>query len=152
VKTYNAKPEDVERGWYVVDAREQVLGRLASFVAARLRGKHKATFTPHVDTGDFIIVVNASQIRLTGNKLNDKLYHRHTGYIGGLKTVTAKEMLAKKPERVVELAVKRMLPNSPLGRSQLRKLKVYPGAEHPHEAQKPEVLKISQGSPSGQAE
>lgn len=143
MKTYNAKPGEVERGWFVVDASGQVLGRLASFVATRLRGKHKPAFTPHVDTGDFIIVVNAQKVKLTGKKLTDKLYQRHTGYMGGLKEINARDMLAKHPERVVELAVKRMLPNTSLGRAQLRKLKVYAGDKHPHEAQQPTPLQVS---------
>jgi large subunit ribosomal protein L13 len=143
LKTYNAKPGEVERKWFVVDASGQVLGRLASFVAARLRGKHKAVFTPHTDTGDFIIVVNAAKVRLTGNKLTDKLYQHHTGYMGGLKTINARDLLAKKPERVLELAVKRMLPATSLGRAQMRKLKVYAGEQHPHEAQQPEPLRVS---------
>jgi large subunit ribosomal protein L13 len=143
VKTYNAKPGEVERRWYVVDANGQILGRLASFIATRLRGKHKAAFTPYVDTGDFIIVVNADKVKLTGKKLTDKLYQHHTGYMGGLKTISARDLLAKKPQRVVELAVKRMLPNSSLGRSQFMKLKVYAGDKHPHEAQQPTPLQIS---------
>jgi large subunit ribosomal protein L13 len=143
VKTYNAKPGEVERKWFVVDAEGQILGRLASFVATRLRGKHKATFTPHTDTGDFIIIVNAEKVRLTGKKMTDKLYQHHTGYMGGLKTINARDLLQKKPARVLELAVKRMLPATSLGRSQLRKLKVYAGGKHPHEAQQPEPLRIS---------
>ncbi len=143
MKTYNAKPGEVERKWYVVDAEGQVLGRLASFVAARLRGKHKAIYTPHTDTGDFVIIVNAEKIRLTGKKLTDKLYQHHTGYMGGLKTINARDLLQKKPQRVVELAVKRMLPSSSLGRAQFKKLKVYSGSKHPHEAQQPEPLQVS---------
>lgn len=143
MKTYNAKPGEVERKWYVVDAEGMVLGRLASFVAARLRGKHKAAFTPYVDTGDFIIIVNADKIRLTGKKMTDKLYQHHTTYMGGLRTINARDLLVKKPERVVELAVKRMLPANSLGRAQYRKLKVYAGTAHPHEAQQPVPLQVS---------
>jgi len=143
VKTYNAKPGEVERKWYVVDAEGMVLGRLASFVASRLRGKHKAAFTPYVDTGDFIIIVNAEKVRLTGKKMTDKLYHHHTTYMGGLRTINARDLLVKKPERVVELAVKRMLPANSLGRAQYRKLKVYAGTAHPHEAQQPVPLQVS---------
>lgn len=143
MKTYNAKPGEVERKWYVVDAEGMVLGRLASFVASRLRGKHKAAFTPYVDTGDFIIIVNAEKVRLTGKKMTDKLYHHHTTYMGGLRTINARDLLVKKPERVVELAVKRMLPANSLGRAQYRKLKVYAGTAHPHEAQQPVPLQVS---------
>jgi large subunit ribosomal protein L13 len=137
-----ANPQNVERKWYVVDAEGKTLGRLASQVAAILRGKNKPTFTPHCDTGDFVIIVNAEKIRMTGNKLNDKLYRRHTGYPGGLKEVVAKEMLAKHPIRPLELAIKGMLPHNRLGADMYRKLKVYAGPEHPHAAQKPEKLDI----------
>lgn len=140
--TYMAKPHEVERKWYVVDAAGQTLGRLASEVASILRGKRKPTYTPHVDTGDFVIVINASQIALTGKKLDQKKYRRHTGYPGGLKETTARDMLAKKPEKMIELAVKGMLPKNSLGRKQLKKLKVYAGAEHPHEAQQPEKWEL----------
>lgn len=140
--TYMAKPNEVERKWYVVDAADQTLGRLASEVASILRGKYKPTYTPHVDTGDFVIVINANQIKLTGNKMNQKEYVRHSGFPGGLKVLTAAEMLARRPERMIELAVRGMLPKGTLGRQQLTKLKVYAGAEHPHAAQKPEVWEL----------
>jgi large subunit ribosomal protein L13 len=142
VKTYSAKPADIERNWYVVDANGCVLGRLASFVATRLRGKHKPIYTPHIDTGDHIIVINADKVALTGKKWNDKLYHRHSGYIGGLKSMSAKELLQKRPEELVIRAVKGMLPKNRLGRDMLRKLKVYAGPEHPHSAQQPETLQM----------
>ncbi|MDL1959499.1 MAG: 50S ribosomal protein L13 [Deltaproteobacteria bacterium] len=137
------KVNEIERKWYVVDARDKVLGRLASQIATRLRGKHKPIFTPHLDTGDFIIVVNASKIRLTGEKLDKKLYYRHSGYLGNLKTVTARKLLETKPEKVIQLAVKRMLPKNRLGRSQLKKLKIYAGPQHPHQAQVPEQLQLN---------
>ncbi len=140
--TYMAKPNDVERKWYLVDAEGQTLGRLASQVAAILRGKHKPEYTPHVDTGDFVIVINAEKIHLTGNKLSQKMYYRHSGYPGGLKKATAAQMLDKKPVRMIELAIKGMLPKNSLGRKQGKKLKVYAGTEHPHEAQQPEVLEL----------
>lgn len=140
--TYMAKPNEVERKWYIVDAEGQTLGRLATEVASILRGKHKPTFTPHVDTGDNVIIVNAEKIHLTGNKLADKVYYRHSGYAGGLKETTAGEMLAKKPERVLELAIKGMLPKNTLGRKQGMKLHVYAGSEHKHQAQKPEVYEL----------
>ena len=136
------KVKEIEYKWYVVDATDKVLGRLASQIATRLRGKHKPFFTPHLDTGDFIIVVNANKIRLTGKKQDQKLYHRHSGYLGGLKTVTARQMLEKKPKRVIQLAVQRMLPKNRLGRRQMKKLKIYAGPRHPHEAQVPEPLKL----------
>lgn len=141
-KTFQAKKEDLDRKWYVVDATGKTLGRLASQVASILRGKHKPTYTPHVDTGDFVIVVNADKVHLTGRKLQKKIYYRHTGYPGGLRARTAREMLATRPERMIELAVWGMLPHNSLGRRQFRKLKVYRGSEHPHAAQKPEVLDI----------
>lgn len=140
MKTQFAKKGDVERKWYVVDARDAVLGRLAVKIAVYLRGKNKPVFTPNVDTGDFIIVVNADKVRLTGNKMTDKVYYHHTGYIGGIKAETAKEMFEKHPERVIEKAVWGMLPKNTLGRQMLKKLKVYKGAEHPHKAQAPEIL------------
>lgn len=140
--TYMAKPNEVERKWYIVDAEGQTLGRLATEVASILRGKHKPTFTPHVDTGDNVIIINAEKIHLTGNKLADKVYYRHSGYAGGLKETTAGEMLAKKPERVLELAIKGMLPKNTLGRKQGMKLHVYAGSEHKHQAQKPEVYEL----------
>ena len=142
MKTYSAKPAEVERNWFVVDASGRVLGRLASFVASRLRGKHKPVYTPHVDTGDHIIVVNAGKVALTGRKWDDKLYHRHSGYMGGLKSMTAKELLEKRPADLVVHAVRGMLPKNSLGRSMLKKLKVYAGPEHPHEAQQPETLQF----------
>jgi large subunit ribosomal protein L13 len=140
--TFMANPQNVERKWYVVDAEGQTLGRLAAKVAAILRGKHKPTFTPHVDCGDFVIIVNADKIQLTGKKLHQKVYRRFSGYPGGLKETTAKEMLAKHPTRPLELAIKGMLPHNRLGRAMFRKLKVYAGPEHPHAAQKPEKLEL----------
>ena len=140
LNTYMAKAADVQRKWYVVDAQDVVLGRLASQVAAILRGKNKPIYTPHVDTGDYVIVINADKVKLTGKKLDQKIYYHHSGWIGGMKETTLREMLQKKPEQVVELAVKGMLPKGPLGRQMYTKLHVYAGAEHPHAAQKPEVL------------
>jgi large subunit ribosomal protein L13 len=140
--TVSAKPADVRRDWFVVDAQDKTLGRLASEIARRLRGKHKAIYTPHVDTGDYIVVVNADKVRVTGNKASDKMYHRHTGYIGNLKTRTFSEMIDRSPEKVIELAVKGMLPKGPLGRQMFRKLKVFAGPEHKHEAQQPQPLEI----------
>ena len=140
MQTYMANPDKIERKWYVVDAEGCTLGRLASGVASVLRGKNKPQFTPHVDTGDYVIVVNADKIKVTGKKLEQKIYYNHSDYVGGMKESTLKEMLAKKPERVIELAVKGMLPKGPLGRSMYTKLFVYAGPEHKHEAQKPEVL------------
>ena len=137
------KVNEIERKWYVVDASDKVLGRLATQIATRLRGKHKPIFTPHLDTGDFIIVVNADKIRLTGEKLDKKLYYRHSGYLGSMKAVTARKLLETKPEKVIQLAVKRMLPKSRLGRSQLKKLKIYAGPQHPHQAQVPEQLQLN---------
>jgi large subunit ribosomal protein L13 len=142
MKTFVAKETEMDKKWYVVDAENKVLGRLASQIAARLRGKHKPVFTPHADTGDFIVVINADKVSLTGSKPTEKVYYRHTGYVGGLKEITAQKLLVKKPEEVLRLAVKGMLPKNSLGRRQLRKLKVYAGSEHPHEAQKPEKLEI----------
>jgi large subunit ribosomal protein L13 len=142
MKTYSAKPAEVERNWFVVDANGRVLGRLASFVASRLKGKHKPIYTPHVDTGDHIIVVNADKVTLTGRKWDDKLYHRHSGYVGGLKSMTAKQLLEKRPEDLVMHAVRGMLPKNTLGRNMLKKLKVYAGPEHPHAAQQPETLQF----------
>ncbi len=138
MSTYMAKPNEVERKWYVVDAADKVLGRLASEVAVILRGKHKPTFTPHVDTGDFVIVINAEKVKLTGNKLKQKQYRRHSGHPGGLKSIDYGTLLQKNPEKAVRLAVKGMLPHNKLGRAQIKKLKVYRGAEHNHQAQKPE--------------
>ncbi len=142
MKTFVAKKESIERSWFLVDARDQVLGRLASEVAKVLRGKHRPTFTPHVDMGDHIIVINAAEIRLTGKKPLQKVYRRHTGYPGGLKEETAMKLLQRKPELVIERAVKGMLPKNSLGRSLFRKLKVYAGAQHPHAAQKPQPLPL----------
>ena len=141
MKTYSAKPGEVEKKWYVIDAEGVVLGRLASTVANILRGKHKATYTPHIDCGDHVVIINAQKVALTGRKRADKVYYRHTGYPGGIKSATAAEILdGRFPERVIQKAVERMVPRGPLGRQQLRKLKVYAGAEHPHESQQPEVL------------
>ena len=140
MQTYMANPDKIERKWYVVDADGCTLGRLASGVASVLRGKNKPQFTPHVDTGDYVIIVNADKIKVTGKKLEQKIYYNHSDYVGGMRETTLKEMLAKKPERVIELAVKGMLPKRPLGRSMYTKLFVYAGPEHKHEAQKPEAL------------
>ena len=140
--TYSAKQSDIEGKWFVVDAEGAVLGRLASSIAARLRGKHNPLFTPHVDSGDWIVVVNADKIVLTGKKWEKKKYYRHSGYIGGLKTITAQKLLEKRPEDLIRFAVKGMLPKNRLGRKLLTKLKVYAGDEHPHEAQQPEVLAL----------
>ena len=140
--TVSAKAETVKRDWFLVDATGKTLGRLCTELASRLRGKHKAIYTPHVDTGDYLVVINAEKIAVTGNKLNDKMYHRVTGYIGNIKTTPLKNMLASHPERAIEIAVKGMLPKGPLGRDMFRKLKVYSGSEHPHAAQQPAVLDI----------
>ena len=142
MKTYSAKAEDVQRDWFVVDASEKTLGRLASEIAHRLRGKHKAEYTPHVDTGDYIVVINAEKVVVTGAKTTDKMYHRHTGYPGGLKSMSFEQLIEKAPERVIQGAVKGMLPRNPLGRAMFKKLKVYAGAEHPHTAQQPQPLNI----------
>lgn len=142
MKTFTAKPETVKRDWYVVDATGKTLGRLATELARRLRGKHKAEYTPHVDTGDYLIVLNAEKVAVTGNKRSDKIYYRHTGYPGGIKQTTFEEMINRHPERVIEIAVKGMLPKGPLGRAMYRKLKVYAGNEHNHAAQQPQVLDI----------
>ena len=142
MKTFSAKAETVQRDWYVVDATDKTLGRLSSEIARRLRGKHKPVYTPHVDTGDYIVVVNADKVAVTGNKLANKTYYRHTGYIGNLKTETLGQAMTRYPERVIERAVKGMLPKNPLGRAMYRKLKVYAGPEHPHAAQQPQVLDI----------
>ena len=140
MKTYMANPDKIERKWYVVDADGQTLGRLASEVAKVLRGKNKPVYTPHIDTGDYVIIINAEKVAVTGKKLDQKVYYHHSDYVGGMKETTLKEMIAKKPEKVLELAVKGMLPKGPLGRSMIKKLHVYAGPEHKHEAQKPEVL------------
>ena len=142
MKTYSAKPESVKRDWYVVDASGKTLGRLATELANRLRGKHKPEYTPHVDTGDYIVVINADKVAVTGNKANDKMYYRHTGYPGGLKEANFATLQAEKPEMIIEKAVKGMLPRNPLGRAMFRKLKVYAGTEHPHTAQQPQQLEI----------
>ena len=142
MKTFVAKEQEIEKKWYLVDAENRILGRLATQIAARLRGKHKPIFTPHADTGDFIVVVNADKITLTGSKLDKKNYYRHSGYMGGLKTIPARRLLEKKPEEVLRLAVKGMLPKNSLGRRQLKKLKIYTGPDHPHAAQEPEKLEI----------
>ena len=142
MKTFIAKSETVQRDWYLVDASGKTLGRLAAELASRLRGKHKPVYTPHVDTGDYLVVINAEKIAVTGNKLQDKLYHRFTGYIGNLKTESLGQALERHPERVIEIAVKGMLPKGPLGRAMYRKLKVYAGAEHPHAAQQPQPLEL----------
>ncbi|ALU43979.1 MULTISPECIES: 50S ribosomal protein L13 [Pseudoalteromonas] len=142
MKTFVAKPETVKRDWYVVDAEGKTLGRIATEIASRLRGKHKAEYTPHVDTGDYIIVINAEKVTVTGNKAQDKMYYAHSGYPGGLKSVNFEKLQAKKPEMIIEKAVKGMLPRGPLGREMFRKLKVYAGNEHNHAAQQPQVLDI----------
>lgn len=142
MKTVSANAETVKRDWYVIDAEGKTLGRLASEVASRLRGKHKTTYTPHVDTGDYIVVVNAEKVAVTGNKRSDKTYYRHTGFPGGIKSLTFDKLIERKPEQVIELAVKGMMPRNPLGRAMLRKLKVYAGTEHPHTAQQPQPLEI----------
>jgi large subunit ribosomal protein L13 len=142
MKTFSAKPQTVNRGWYIVDAEGKVLGRLAAELARRLRGKHKPEFTPHVDTGDYIVVVNAEKLRVTGNKAQDKTYYRHSGYPGGVYSTSFEKLHARHPTRVLEMAVKGMLPKGPLGYAMLRKMKVYPGAAHPHAAQQPKALEI----------
>ncbi|MDW8480131.1 MAG: 50S ribosomal protein L13 [Xanthomonadales bacterium] len=140
--TVSARPASVRRDWYLVDASGKTLGRLCSEIARRLRGKHKPIYTPHVDTGDCIVVINAEKVAVTGRKLDDKRYYRHTGYVGNLKSTTLRELLAKHPERVIEIAVKGMLPKNPLGRAMFRKLKVYRGPQHPHAAQQPQPLDL----------
>ncbi|RRJ85362.1 50S ribosomal protein L13 [Aestuariirhabdus litorea] len=142
MNTFTAKPETVKRDWFVVDATGKTLGRLSTEIAHRLRGKHKAEYTPHVDTGDYIIVVNAEKVRVTGNKAQNKMYYRHTGYPGGLRSMNFNELVDHAPERIIEKAVKGMLPKGPLGRAMHAKLKVYAGAEHPHAAQQPQALDI----------
>lgn len=144
MKTYSARPSEVQRKWYVVDAQDVVLGRMSAEIAKILRGKHKPMYTPHIDTGDNVIVINAAKVKLTGNKVDKKRYYWHTGHPGGIKNRTASQILTGRyPERVVEKAVLRMMPRGPLGRAQFKKLHIYAGAEHPHEAQKPEVLDIA---------
>ncbi|MEX0943533.1 MAG: 50S ribosomal protein L13 [Pseudomonadales bacterium] len=142
MKTYTAKNETVRRNWYVVDATDQTLGRMATAIANRLRGKHKAEFTPNVDTGDYVVVVNAEKVKVTGNKAEDKMYYHHTGYPGGIKSVNFETLIDQKPERVIEKAVKGMMPKNKLSRAMLSKLKVYAGTEHPHAAQQPQVLEL----------
>jgi len=142
IKTFIAKKEDVQRDWYVIDATDKVLGRMATRIAMILQGKTKPIYTPHVDTGDFVIVTNAEKIKLTGNKMNDKMYYTHSGYPGGFKEIPIKKWMAKHPDRIVNLAVKRMLPKTKLGSAMLKKLKVYAGPDHSHEAQQPKTLEI----------
>ena len=142
MKTFSAKAAEVRHGWFVVDASDQTLGRLAAGIAHRLRGKHKAEYTPHVDTGDYIVVINADKVKVTGAKGTDKIYHRHTGYPGGIKSISFDKLMEKAPERAVQNAVKGMLPRNPLGRAMFRKLKVYASADHPHTAQQPQPLDI----------
>jgi len=142
MKTISANPATVKRDWYVVDATDKTLGRLSAEIASRLRGKHKPEYTPHVDTGDYIVVVNAEKVRVTGNKAKDKIYYRHTGYVGNLKAISFEKLVVEHPERPIRLAVKGMLPRGPLGREMLKKLKVYEGSEHPHTAQQPQVLEL----------
>lgn len=144
MKTISAKGHEVKRDWLVVDASDKVLGRLATEIARRLRGKHKAEYTPHVDTGDYIIVTNAEKVTVTGRKFKNKMYHHHTGFPGGIKSVTFEKMQGRNPARIIELAVKGMLPKNPLGREMYRKLKVYVGSEHPHTAQQPKQLEIEE--------
>jgi large subunit ribosomal protein L13 len=143
MKTYNATNETAVHNWYVVDAAGKTLGRLATAIARRLRGKHKPEYTPHIDTGDYIVVINASQVKVTGNKIKDKIYHTHSGYPGGIKAISFEKLLAKKPEEIIEIAVKGMLPKNPLGRDMYRKLKVYAGSTHPHVSQQPQSLDLS---------
>lgn len=140
MKTYMANPDKIERKWYVVDAEGQTLGRLSAEIAKVLRGKNKPVFTPHIDTGDYVVVVNAAKVKVTGKKLDQKVYYHHSDYVGGMKETTLREMMAKKPEAVIEMAVKGMLPKGPLGRTMIKKLHVYAGSEHEQQAQKPEVL------------
>ena len=142
MKTYSAKAQAVEHDWYVVDAADKTLGRLASDIAMRLRGKHKPEYTPHVDTGDYIVVINCEKVRVTGNKAKDKIYYHHTGYPGGIKDISFEKLIEQAPERVLRKAVKGMLPKGPLGRAMFKKLKVYAGGEHPHTAQQPRQLNI----------
>ena len=142
MKTYSAKPREVDQNWLLVDAEGQTLGRMATMIATKLRGKHKAEYTPHVDVGDYIVVINAEKVQVTGNKSKDKLYHSHSGYPGGLKSISFEQLIDKSPEKVIKLAVKGMLPRTPLGRTMYKKLKVYAGPEHPHVAQRPEALQL----------
>ena len=142
MKTFSAKSHEVRREWLLVDAEGKTLGRLSSEIARRLRGKHKPEFTPHVDTGDYVVVINAEKIAVTGRKMSDKVYYHHTGYIGNLKSITLEKLLDKAPERVIQSAVKGMLPKNPLGRAMIKKLKIYAGTEHPHAAQQPRALEL----------
>lgn len=142
MKTYSAKPETVTRDWFVVDAEGKTLGRMATEIARRLRGKHKPEYTPHVDTGDYIVVINAEKVHVTGKKASDKIYYHHTGFIGGIKSISFEKLIEKAPERTIQSAVKGMLPRGPLGRAMFRKLKVYAGSEHPHTAQQPQELTL----------
>ncbi|WP_285763169.1 50S ribosomal protein L13 [Biformimicrobium ophioploci] len=142
MKTYSAKPEAVTRDWYIIDAADKTLGRLSTEIATRLRGKHKPEYTPHVDTGDYIVVINVEKIRVTGKKATDKIYHSHTGYPGGLKSISFEKLIEKAPERTLQSAVKGMLPRGPLGRAMFKKLKIYSGSEHPHAAQQPKELAL----------
>jgi large subunit ribosomal protein L13 len=142
MKTYSAKPHEVAQNWLLVDAEGQTLGRMATAIATRFRGKHKAEYTPHVDTGDFVVVINADKVRVTGNKTTDKMYHAHSGFPGGLKSISFENLLERAPEKVVKLAVKGMLPRTPLGRAMFKKLKVYAGTEHPHSAQQPQTIQL----------
>ena len=142
MKTFSAKPESVKRDWFVIDATDKTLGRMSTEIARRLRGKHKPEYTPHVDTGDYIVVINAEKVAVTGAKLDDKMYHRFTGYVGNLKSENLTQALQRHPERVIEIAVKGMLPKNPLGRAMFRKLKVYAGPNHPHSAQQPQALEF----------
>ena len=144
MKTFSAKTHEVKRDWYVVDASDKVLGRLATEIARRLRGKHKAEYTPHVDTGDYIVVTNAEKVAVTGRKFNEKMYYHHTGHPGGIKSISFDKLQAKHPARIIERAVKGMLPKNPLGREMYRKLKIYVGNDHPHEAQQPKLLEIKE--------
>ena len=142
MKTYSAKPNEIPKNWLLVDAQGQTLGRMAAAIASRLRGKHKAEYTPHVDTGDYVVVINAEKVQVTGKKGTDKIYHSHSGYPGGLKSISFNDLQQKAPEKVIRLAVKGMLPRTPLGRAMMRKLKVYAGSEHPHRAQQPETVQL----------
>ncbi len=142
MKTFSAKADEIKREWFVIDAENVILGRMAAEIARRLRGKHKPEYTPHVDTGDYIVVINAEKLAVTGNKMKNKIYYKHTGYVGNLKSITLEKQLQKRPEAVIETAVKGMLPKNSLGRTMYRKLKVYAGSEHPHEAQQPTNLEI----------
>lgn len=142
MKTFSAKPQDVKQDWYVIDAAGQTLGRMAAEIASRLRGKHKPEYTPHIDTGDYIVVINAEQVRVTGSKAKNKMYYHHTGYPGGIKSINFEDLIAKAPERTIQTAVKGMLPKGPLGRAMFKKLKIYAGSEHPHTAQQPLTLSL----------